>query len=115
MNVAAGEVLQRLPRIEVLVNNVGRYWNTRHVTAGGLERTVALNHLAPFLLKGYGAAPPKVVQRFALRRVGEDSCPSTAWASSCLRPKRAAAWAAAERCTRTFAGLRGAPAGLTPR
>ena len=55
----AGEVLQRVPRIEVPVNNVGRYWNTRHVTVGGLERTVALNHLAPFLLKGYAAAPPR--------------------------------------------------------
>ncbi len=31
----------------------------RHVTAGGLEGTVALNHLAPFRLKGYGAAPPR--------------------------------------------------------
>jgi retinol dehydrogenase 14 len=46
----ADEVLQRLPRIDVLVNNVGGYWNTRHVTADGLERTFALNHLAPFLL-----------------------------------------------------------------
>jgi retinol dehydrogenase 14 len=46
----ADEVLQRLPRINVLVNNVGGYWNTRHVTADGLERTFALNHLAPFLL-----------------------------------------------------------------
>jgi retinol dehydrogenase 14 len=46
----ADEVLQRLPRIHVLVNNVGGYWNTRHVTADGLERTFALNHLAPFLL-----------------------------------------------------------------
>jgi retinol dehydrogenase-14 len=46
----AGEVLQRLPRIDVLVNNVGGYWDTRHVTADGLERTFALNHLAPFLL-----------------------------------------------------------------
>jgi retinol dehydrogenase 14 len=46
----ADEVLQRLPRIEVLVNNVGGYWDTRHVTADGLERTFALNHLAPFLL-----------------------------------------------------------------
>jgi retinol dehydrogenase-14 len=46
----AGEVLQHLPRIDVLVNNVGGYWNTRHVTADGLERTFALNHLAPFLL-----------------------------------------------------------------
>src|SRR5215210_2011425 len=46
----ADEVLQRLPRLDVLVNNVGGYWDTRHVTADGLERTFALNHLAPFLL-----------------------------------------------------------------
>src|ERR671926_1724156 len=46
----ADEVLQRLSRIDVLVNNVGGYWNTRHVTTDGLERTFALNHLAPFLL-----------------------------------------------------------------
>jgi len=46
----ADEVLQRLPRIDVLVNNVGGYWNTRHLTADGLERTFAVNHLAPFLL-----------------------------------------------------------------
>jgi NAD(P)-dependent dehydrogenase (short-subunit alcohol dehydrogenase family) len=44
------EVLETLPRIDVLVNNVGGYWNTRHLTADGLERTFALNHLAPFLL-----------------------------------------------------------------
>lgn len=46
----ADEVLQRLSRLDVLVNNVGGYWNTRHVTADGLERTFAVNHLAPFLL-----------------------------------------------------------------
>ncbi len=46
----ADEVLHRLPRIDVLVNNVGGYWNTRHVTADGLEHTFALNHLAPYLL-----------------------------------------------------------------
>src|SRR5215210_7351035 len=46
----ADEVLQHLSRIDVLVNNVGGYWNTRHVTTDGLERTFALNHLAPFLL-----------------------------------------------------------------
>ena len=46
----ADETLQRLPRIDVLVNNVGGYWNTRHVTADGLEWTFAVNHLAPFLL-----------------------------------------------------------------
>jgi retinol dehydrogenase-14 len=46
----ADEVLQSVPRIDVLVNNVGGYWDARHVTADGLEHTFALNHLAPFLL-----------------------------------------------------------------
>jgi retinol dehydrogenase 14 len=46
----AAEVLQTYRRLDVLVNNVGGFWNTRHVTADGLERTFALNHLAPFLL-----------------------------------------------------------------
>jgi NAD(P)-dependent dehydrogenase (short-subunit alcohol dehydrogenase family) len=46
----ADEVLATFPRLDVLINNVGGYWNTRHVTADGLEWTFALNHLAPFLL-----------------------------------------------------------------
>lgn len=46
----AEEVLHDLPRIDVLINNVGGYWNTRHITVDGLEHTFALNHLAPFLL-----------------------------------------------------------------
>ena len=43
-------MLQTYPHVDVLINNVGGYWNSRHVTADGLERTFALNHLAPFLL-----------------------------------------------------------------
>ncbi len=46
----AAELLADLPHLDVLVNNAGGYWNTRHVTADGLERTFAVNHLAPFLL-----------------------------------------------------------------
>jgi retinol dehydrogenase-14 len=46
----ADEVLRSLSRLDVLVNNVGGSWNTRHVTADGLEHTFAVNHLAPFLL-----------------------------------------------------------------
>jgi retinol dehydrogenase-14 len=46
----ADEALDRLPRIHVLVNNVGGFWQSRHVTADGLEHTFALNHLAPYLL-----------------------------------------------------------------
>jgi NAD(P)-dependent dehydrogenase (short-subunit alcohol dehydrogenase family) len=63
----AAEVLASLPRIDVLVNNVGGYWDTRHRTADGFERTFALNHLAPFLLTGLlldrlqQSAPARVV------------------------------------------------------
>jgi retinol dehydrogenase-14 len=46
----AGEVLMTLPRVDVLVNNAGGFWNTPHVTTDGLERTFAVNHLAPYLL-----------------------------------------------------------------
>jgi retinol dehydrogenase 14 len=46
----ATDLLAALPQIDVLVNNAGGYWNTRHITADGLERTFAVNYLAPFLL-----------------------------------------------------------------
>jgi retinol dehydrogenase 14 len=46
----AEEVIDRYTHIDVLINNVGGYWKTRHITADGLERTFAVNHLAPFLL-----------------------------------------------------------------
>jgi len=46
----AAEVLERYERIDVLANNAGALFGTRRETAEGLERTFALNHLAPFLL-----------------------------------------------------------------
>jgi NAD(P)-dependent dehydrogenase (short-subunit alcohol dehydrogenase family) len=48
----AAAVLAAYPRLDVLVNNAGGYWSARHVSADGLERTFAVNHLAPFLLTG---------------------------------------------------------------
>ncbi len=59
----AADVLQRLPRLDVLVNNVGGYWNSRHLTADGIEHTLALNHLAPFLLTSL------LLDRLSQRRV----------------------------------------------
>jgi retinol dehydrogenase 14 len=63
----AAEVLDRYPRLDVLVNNVGGFWATRHTTADGLEHTFAVNHLAPFLLTNLllerleASAPARIV------------------------------------------------------
>lgn len=38
----ADEILRSLPRIDVLVNNVGGYWNTRHVTAEGCNVRISI-------------------------------------------------------------------------
>jgi NAD(P)-dependent dehydrogenase (short-subunit alcohol dehydrogenase family) len=60
-------ILDAYPRLDVLVNNVGGFWAHRHLTADGLERTFALNHLAPFLLTNLlldrlkASAPARVV------------------------------------------------------
>jgi NAD(P)-dependent dehydrogenase (short-subunit alcohol dehydrogenase family) len=63
----AAEVLDAYPRLDVLINNVGGFWASRHVTADGLEHTFALNHLAPFLLTSLlldrlkASAPSRVI------------------------------------------------------
>jgi NAD(P)-dependent dehydrogenase (short-subunit alcohol dehydrogenase family) len=41
---------ERYPRLNVLVNNAGAYFNRRRETAYGVEMTLLVNHLAPFLL-----------------------------------------------------------------
>jgi NAD(P)-dependent dehydrogenase (short-subunit alcohol dehydrogenase family) len=47
----AGDYCARFERLDVLVNNAGAYFNRRHATPyGGVERTLVVNHLAPFLL-----------------------------------------------------------------
>ncbi len=63
----ASAVLDAYPRLDVLVNNVGGFWATRHTTADGLEHTYAVNVLAPFLLTDLlldrltASAPSRVV------------------------------------------------------
>src|SRR5262245_46150033 len=45
----AAEIAAAERRVDVLVNNAGALFNTRQVTAEGLERTFALNHMSYFL------------------------------------------------------------------
>jgi retinol dehydrogenase 12 len=64
---AAAARLALLPRIDVLVNNAGLVVARRQLTADGFELTLAVNHLAPFLLtnllrpKLEASAPARVV------------------------------------------------------
>lgn len=63
----AATLLERYPRLDVLVNNAGAVYVRRDVSAEGIERTFALNVLAPFLLTSLlvpslvAAAPSRVV------------------------------------------------------
>jgi NAD(P)-dependent dehydrogenase (short-subunit alcohol dehydrogenase family) len=63
----AQELLAALPRIDVLVNNAGAIHATRKASAEGHELTLAVNHLAPFLLTSLllprlrASAPARVV------------------------------------------------------
>jgi NAD(P)-dependent dehydrogenase (short-subunit alcohol dehydrogenase family) len=59
--------LRALPRVDVLINNAGAMFWRRGVTADGLERTFALNHMAYFVLtmllrdKLLASAPARIV------------------------------------------------------
>ena len=63
----AEEILDRCPRIDVLVNNAGLVQSERTETVDGFETTFAINHLGPFLLtqlltdRLVGSAPARVV------------------------------------------------------
>jgi NAD(P)-dependent dehydrogenase (short-subunit alcohol dehydrogenase family) len=46
----AAEIAAAEPRIDVLINNAGALFSTRHLTADNLEDTFATNHMAYFVL-----------------------------------------------------------------
>jgi NAD(P)-dependent dehydrogenase (short-subunit alcohol dehydrogenase family) len=50
MKRVAGEIRTSEPRIDVLIDNAGALFNRRTVTADGLEKTFALNHMAYFVI-----------------------------------------------------------------
>jgi NAD(P)-dependent dehydrogenase (short-subunit alcohol dehydrogenase family) len=50
MKRVAREIAAAEPRIDVLIDNAGALFNKRQVTADGLEKTFALNHMAYFVV-----------------------------------------------------------------
>ena len=46
----ATELRSSFTHIDVLINNVGAIFARRELTEDGIEKTLAVNHLAPFLL-----------------------------------------------------------------
>ena len=67
IRAAAVEIAGRWPRVHVLINNAGVSIARRQVSADGVEKTFAVNHLAPFLLTHLllpqlrAAAPSRIV------------------------------------------------------
>jgi NAD(P)-dependent dehydrogenase (short-subunit alcohol dehydrogenase family) len=67
MERLAAAIAASEPRIDVLINNAGAMFSRRSVTADGLERTFALNHMAYFVLSNRlrdrlaAAAPSRIV------------------------------------------------------
>ena len=71
-----GAIAASEPRIDALVNNAGALFAKRRVTAEGLERTFALNHMAYFVLtealreKLIASAPARVVSTSSAAHYG---------------------------------------------
>ncbi|MBV8528432.1 MAG: SDR family NAD(P)-dependent oxidoreductase, partial [Candidatus Dormibacteraeota bacterium] len=50
VRAVAAKIRSRYDRVDVLINNAGTSLSERELTEDGIERTLAVNHLAPFLL-----------------------------------------------------------------
>ncbi|HXQ60427.1 MAG TPA: SDR family oxidoreductase [Acidimicrobiales bacterium] len=50
VRAGATQILEKCPRLDVLVNNAGIVLSDRRMTVDGYESTFAVNHLGPFLL-----------------------------------------------------------------
>lgn len=72
----AKEFIDNYDRLHVLVNNAGVFVQKRELTADGIERTFAVNHLAPFLLTNLlldrlkAGAPSRIVTTSSIAHRG---------------------------------------------
>ncbi|MBO9313379.1 MAG: SDR family oxidoreductase [Chloroflexus sp.] len=103
---AASELLERCPRIDVLVNNAGIFVSEPLASADGYELTFAVNHLAPFLLTNLlldrivASAPARIVNVSSFAHVaGKIAIPQIA---SPQRPNIAQAYSDSKLCNILF-------------
>jgi NAD(P)-dependent dehydrogenase (short-subunit alcohol dehydrogenase family) len=73
---AGAEIAAAEPRIDVLINNAGNVFANRQLTADGLERTFATNHMAYFVLthalreRLVASAPARIVSTASRAHMG---------------------------------------------
>jgi len=71
------EIRRRFDRIDILINNAGAAFTEREITVDGIERTFAINHLAPFLLTTLVLDLLRAAPAARVVAVGADAYPST--------------------------------------
>jgi len=77
MKRVAAAVAEAEPRIDVLINNAGSMFASRHETGDGLEKTFALNHMAYFVVTNLlldrlnAAEPARIVSTASAAHLGE--------------------------------------------
>ncbi|MGQ9481294.1 SDR family oxidoreductase [Chloroflexus sp.] len=103
---AAGDILERCPRIDVLVNNAGLFVSEPLASADGYEMTFAVNHLAPFLLTNLlleriiASAPARIINVSSFAHVaGRIAIPQIA---SPQRPNITQAYSDSKLCNILF-------------
>src|SRR5262245_20095013 len=73
MKRVGAEIAAAEPRIDVLVNNAGGLFATRHVTRDGLERTFAVNHMADSVLTPLLRCRPIAASRASIATTAWDA------------------------------------------
>ncbi len=73
MKRVAAEIAAEEPRIDVLINNAGALFSSRHVTEDGLELTFALNHMAYFVVTLGLAGPLRAAGRARVVNTSSDA------------------------------------------